>query len=180
MRLNDLANLGQIIGAIAVVISLIYVALQIRQNTNAVRSATAQTVHEPFATWYGLVAADGELARIVANGLRDYGSLSEQERVRFVAAFMSFLSYSQNAFLKWREGLLASPLWLGWELVIMNLVCAPGGKAFWKDRAYMFGDEFRRYIEDDVMKKKPHPDAKPMGVLSLAGANLAHESHESR
>jgi len=110
MSLNDLANLGQIIGAIAVVISLIYVALQIRQNTNAVRSATAQTVHEHFANWYRLVAADGELARIVANGLRDYGSLSEQERVRFVAAFMSFLSYSQNAFLKWREGLLASPV----------------------------------------------------------------------
>ena len=167
MSLNDLANLGQIIGAVAVVISLFYVASQIRQNTNAVRSATAQTVHEHFANWYRLVAADGELARIVANGLRDYGSLSEQERVRFVAAFMSFLSYSQNAFLKWREGLLASPLWLGWELVIMNLVCAPGGKAFWKDRAYMFGDEFRRYIEDDVMKKKPHPDAKPMGVFSI-------------
>ena len=43
MNLNDLANLGQIIGAVAVVISLFYVALQIWQNTNAVRSATAQT-----------------------------------------------------------------------------------------------------------------------------------------
>ena len=41
MNLNDLANLGQIIGAVAVVISLFYVASQIRQNTNAVRSATA-------------------------------------------------------------------------------------------------------------------------------------------
>jgi hypothetical protein len=38
MTLNDLANLGQVIGALAVVISLIYIALQIRQNTNAVRS----------------------------------------------------------------------------------------------------------------------------------------------
>ena len=167
MTLNDLANIGQVIGAIAVVISLIYVALQIRQNTNAVRSATAQTVHEHFAKWYHLVAADDELAKIVANGLRDYESLSEQERVRFVAAFMAFLSYSQNAFLKWHEGLLASPLWLGWELVIMNLVCAPGGKAFWKDRAYMFGDEFRRYIEDEVIKRQPHPDAKPMGVFPI-------------
>ena len=101
MGLNDLANIGQVIGAIAVVISLIYVALQIRQNTNAVRSATAQTVHEHFAKWYHLVAADDELAQIVANGLRDYGSLSEKERVRFIAAFMAFLSYSQNAFLKW-------------------------------------------------------------------------------
>jgi hypothetical protein len=176
MDLNDLANLGQIIGALAVVISLFYVAHQIRQNTNAVRSATAQTVHEHFAKWYHLVAADDELAQIVAKGLRDYGSLSEKERVRFVATFMAFLSYTQNAFLKWREGLLASPLWMGWEHVIMNLVGAPGGKAFWKDRAYMFGDEFRRYVETDLMKREPHPDAKPMGAFPI-GAAFAHESH---
>jgi hypothetical protein len=167
MNLSDLANLGQIIGAVAVVISLFYVASQIRQNTNAVRSATAQTVHEHFAKWYHLVAADDELAQIVPKGLRDYTSLSEKEKVRLVATFMAFLSYSQNAFLKWREGLLAPPLWRGWELVIMNLVCAPGGKAFWKERAYMFGDEFRQYIENDLMKRKPHPDAKPMGAFSI-------------
>ena len=88
MNLNDLANLGQIIGALAVVISLFYVAHQIRQNTNAVRSATAQTVHEHFAKWYHLVAADDELAQIVAKGLRDYGS-----------------------FLKRREFGLSQPLW---------------------------------------------------------------------
>jgi len=175
MSLNDLANLGQIIGAVAVVISLFYVASQIRQNTNAVRSATAQAVHEHFAKWYHLVAADDELAQIVANGLRDYGSLSEKERVRFIAAFMAFLSYSQNAFLKWREGLLALPLWMGWEHVILNLVGAPGGKAFWKDRAYMFGDEFRRYIDNDLMNRTPHPDAKPMGAFSL-GRSAERES----
>ena len=132
MNLNDLANLGQIIGALAVVISLFYVASQIRQNTNAVRSATAQTVHEHFAKWYHLVAADDELAQIVPKGLRDYTSLSEKERVRLVATFMAFLSYSQNAFLKWREGLLAPQLWRGWELVIMNWyarrVARPFGK----------------------------------------------------
>jgi hypothetical protein len=167
MTLDDLANLGQVIGALAVVISLIYVALQIRQNTNAVRSATAQAVHEHFSNWYNLVAADAELARIAANGLRDYASLSEQERVRFVATFMSFVSYSQNAFLKWREGLLKPALWLGWEQVMMNLFGAPGGKAFWKERGYLFGEEFRRYIENDLMKKEPHPDAKPLGAFSI-------------
>jgi hypothetical protein len=168
MTLNDLANLGQIIGALAVVISLFYVAHQIRQNTNAVRSATAQTVHEHFANWYHLIAADAELAQIAANGLRDYSSLSEQERVRFVGAFMSFLSYSQNAFLKWREGLLTPALWLGWEQVMMNLFGAPGGKAFWKERSYLFGEEFRRYIENDLMMRPPHPDAKPLGAFSIA------------
>jgi hypothetical protein len=31
----------------------------------------------------------------------------------------------------------------------------------------MFGDEFRRYIETDLMKREPHPDAKPMGAFSI-------------
>ena len=62
----------------------------------------------------------------------------------------------------------------------MNLVCAPGGKAVLERSAYMFGDEFRRYIEDEVMKKQPHPDAKPMGVFSIGGELLARESREPR
>jgi hypothetical protein len=180
MNLNDLANIGQVIGAIAVVISLIYVALQIRQNTNAVRSATAQSVHEHFAGWYHLLAADLELSQLAVSGLRDYSSLSEAEKARFIATFMAFLSYSQNAFHKWREGLLEPPLWRGWELLIMNLIAAPGGKDFWKERGYLFGDEFRRHVENDLMKRTPHPDAKPMGAFSLGEEILARESHEAR
>jgi len=168
MHLNDLANIGQIVGAIAVVISLIYVALQIRQNTNAIRAATAQSVHEHFANWYNSFSRDASLSQIAINGLKDYGSLSEADKARCVAVFMAFLSYSQNAFLKWRQGLLEPSLWLGWEQVIMNLVCAPGGKAFWKERSYLFGEEFRRYVEDDLMKRTPHPEAKPMGAFSIA------------
>jgi len=76
--------------------------------------------------------------------------------------------------------LLAQPLWRAWELVIMNLVCAPGGRTFWKGRAYMFGDEFRRYIENDVMKREPHPDAKPVQAFSTGGGIFARGSHESR
>lgn len=167
MNLGDLANLGQIIGAIAVVASLFYVAYQIRQNTNAVRSATAQAVHEHFASWYQLLAADAELSQIVVNGLRDYSSLSEMEKARFIATFMAFLSYSQNAFLKWREGSLSPALWLGWELLVMNLVAAPGGKAFWKERGYLFGDDFRGHVETEIMTREPHPDAKPMGAFSI-------------
>ena len=135
MNLNDLANLGQSIGAIAVVISLIYVALSIRQNTNAIRAATAQSVHEHYANRYNSFASDETLSQIAIKGLKDYGSLSEMEKARFVALFMAFLSYGQNAFLKWRQGLLEPSLWIGWEQVLMNLIGAPGGKGLWKERA---------------------------------------------
>jgi hypothetical protein len=124
-------------------------------------------VHEHFASCYHLLASDGSLSQIAVNGLKDYASLSETERARFVSLFMAFLSYSQNAFLKWRQGLLAPSLWMGWEQLIMNLAGAPGGRASWKERAYVFGDEFRHHVENDLMKRTPHPDAKPMGAFNI-------------
>jgi len=165
--LADLAYLAEVIGAIAVVVSLFYVASQIRQNTRAIRSATAQSVHEHFASWYHLLANDGELSQVVVNGLKDYSSLSETDKARFVATFMAFLSYSQNAFIKWRERTLSEDLWRGWELLMMNLVAAPGGQSFWKERGYLFGPQFRDYVENDIMQREPHPEARPMGAFSI-------------
>src|SRR4051794_5840897 len=138
MTLADLANLGQVVGAIAVFISLIYVALQIRQNTNAVRAATAQSVHEHFANWYHLLASDESCAQVVIDGLKDYHSLGEKDKARFVAVFMAFLSYSQNAFIKWRQGLLGPSLGVGGGELPMGLAGGAGGGGVWEERGYFF------------------------------------------
>ncbi len=60
--------------AIAVVISLFYVGFQIKDNTGAVRSATAQAVHDNYADWYMNLMGDAELNRIAIKGLKDYSS----------------------------------------------------------------------------------------------------------
>jgi hypothetical protein len=171
VTIQDLGSLGEIVGATATVATLIYLAVQIRANTRAVQSSAAQSVHEAFATWYRMLAADADLTQLVTNGLRDYASLSETDRGRFVATFMAFLSCSQDAFIKWREGSLSRELWSGWELVMMNLVIPQGGQEFWRERGYLFGDEFRSYVENDVMMRKPHPRAKPMGAFSIGDAS---------
>lgn len=167
MNIESMANYADVIGGIAVIVTLIYVGIQIRSNTNTVRSAAAQSVHEAFAIWYRMVAADATLAQLVTDGLRDYSSLSETDKARFVSTFMAFLSCSQDAFIKWREGSLSAELWMGWELVMMNLVSAPGGKDFWSERSYLFGEEFRNHVENVIMKRRPHPNAKPMGAFSI-------------
>jgi hypothetical protein len=120
-----------------------------------------------------MLAADAGLAQLTTNGLRDYSSLSEVERARFVATFMAFLSCSQDAFIKWREGALSPELWSGWELVLMNLVLPPGGQAFWKERGYLFGEEFRDHVENDIMRRKPHVSARPMGAFPIAESTSA-------
>jgi hypothetical protein len=171
MNIESIANYADVISGIAVIVSLIYVGVQVRSNTNTARSAAAHSVHEAYATWYRMLASDAALAQLVTDGLRDYSSISEVDKARFVCTFMAFISCSQDAFIKWREGSLSAELWMGWELVMMNLVSAPGGKDFWNERSYLFGQEFRSHVENVIMNRKPHPNAKPMGAFSIEGSS---------
>ena len=167
MTLQDLGSIGEFLGALAVVVSLFYVASQIRQNTSAVKSATAQAVHDNYATWYTSISRDPELAQLLISGLRDYKALSEVEKARFIASIMVFLSYSQNAFYKWHDGSLTADLWIGWEALMLNLFGSPGGRDFWAERSYVFGEEFRNHVEQVIMKKSPNPAARPFGAFEI-------------
>ena len=173
MTLQDWSNFAQVIGAVAVVISLFYVGFQIKRNTSAVRSATAQAVHDNYADWYMNLMGDAALNRIAIKGLKDYSSLDETEKAQFIETFMAFISFSQNAFYQWRAKALSPPLLVGWESLTMNLLCSPGGKEFWKERGYVFGNEYRDYVEKVIMTKKLHPEARPLAVSSSANGNKA-------
>jgi hypothetical protein len=172
MTIQDTGSIGELIGAIATVATLVYLARQIRTNTNAVQSAAAQSVHENFAVWYRMLASEAELSRIITNGLRDYAALSEGDKARFISTFMVFLSCCQDAHLKLREGSLSQELWSGWEQVMMNLVHSPGGREFWTERSYLFGDTFRVHVEDDIMNREPHPNARPLGAFSITQTSM--------
>jgi len=165
--LENWARLAEIVGAGGVIGSLIYVGFQIRKNTAAVRSAAAQAVHDNYSAWYSSMQSDPELLSISINGMRDYSSLSEVQKAQFIAMFMSFSSYSQNAFYKWREGSLSPELWKGWEFVTMNFISTRGGKEFWKERGYMFSEAYRRHVETEIMPRKPHPGARPWGAFPI-------------
>jgi len=165
--LQAIASIAEIAGGVAVVISLIYVGLQVRQNTAAIQSATAQAVHDNYAAWYINLSNDATLNDLVIKGLKDYSSLDSTEKARFIDTFMAFSSYSQNAFYQWKQGSLSPQLWLGWESLIMNLVGTPGGKDFWRERGYTFGSEYRDYVVNVIMEKAPHPEARPLGAFKL-------------
>jgi len=167
LNLDTAHKLTEVLAALAVIVSLVFVGLEVRQNTTAVQSAAAQSVHENFATWYTSLQGDDALIEITTRGMRNYGSLNPTEKGQFIAVFMSFSSHTQNAYYKWQEGSLSPELWRAWELVSMNFFSTSGGKDFWAERSYMFADAFQVYISGDLMKREPHEKAKPWGAFEL-------------
>jgi hypothetical protein len=167
LNLDTAHKLTEVLAAIAVIVSLVFVGLEVRQNTVAVQSSAAQSVHENFATWYTTIQGDATLIAITTRGMQNYASLSSTEKGQFIAVFMSFSSHTQNAYYKWQEGSLSPELWRAWELVSMNFFSTPGGQDFWSERGYMFADAFQDYISNDLMTRKPHEKAKPWGAFEI-------------
>ena len=75
MSLEQWADLSQIVGGLAVVASLIFVGLQLRQNTDAIRASTSQAHSAMYHAINTSVIDSSDFARIWRAGLSDFESL---------------------------------------------------------------------------------------------------------
>ena len=164
--LEQIFFISQSAAAVGVIASLIFVGLQVRGSTKAVRSATAQAVHENFAGWYMAIAEHPAELEIVLKGFGDLEALSVVDRAVFNCIFLAFTSHSQNAFHQWRQGHLANELWACWEFLLSNMVHTNGGLALWRERSYVFAEDFRVEVAA-IAQREPHVNARAFGVLPL-------------
>lgn len=82
MTLQDLGNLGEFTAAVAVLISLIYLAVQIRQNTRWVKIQIFESIISKLIDWHGRTQDEG-LARLYLEGRKGFESLNGEDQLRF-------------------------------------------------------------------------------------------------
>jgi len=163
MTLEQLAALSQVVAAGGVIASLIFVGFQIRDSAKAVRSATAQAVHENFGSLYAQLAQHPQALDTFLKGCISAEELDTAAREQFTCFAMAVLSFYQNAFDQWRVGHLRTDLWTGWETLLTNFLHTPGGAAFWRDRGYAFGSDFQTHL-NRIMQRPANPLATTFGV----------------
>ena len=166
MTLEHASFISQIIAAIGIMASLIFVALEIRNNASAVRSGMAQAVHETYVSYYLALANNPGLAEISLKGMTGLADLQPRERMQSVCSTMALLTNCQNAFDHWRAGHLSQDRWYLWEQLLMAMMHTPGGAELWQQRSYMFSQAFQKEVAT-VIKKDPPAGALAFGVMPL-------------
>ena len=97
MSIQDLGSIGELVAAIATVLTLAYLAIQIRQNTRMV-SASVATSHRDARNESARILADNpETARIFREGLLDLTCLAKAERYQFDAIMTLSLNFWEQA-----------------------------------------------------------------------------------
>ncbi len=103
MSLEQILYVSQVIGSLAVIGSLVFVGVQLRQNTRAVRASTSQAHSTMYHEIVASVIESGEVANIWRRGLAQPDSLGPDELVRFIAFASSFFRFYEASYVRERR-----------------------------------------------------------------------------
>ncbi len=147
MDITTLAAWGEFLGGIAVVISLVYLASQIRQNSRLLEAAGADAMMQVVSQSSVLMAQDGEVSRIFWDGIADRSSLSEADRRRFDPVIsMQFAGYSQQHEYSLR-GLADTRAWKTQQRGMHWQLEQPGVRQWWREWRGTFAEEFQHFVD---------------------------------
>jgi hypothetical protein len=150
-----ISAIGQMVGAIAVVISLIYLAREIRRNARLARQSSLDTLNMVA----GQLAQNPRLAQLFDRGIRDLKSLEGADRVSFEAFMLQWFHIFAEMYHQHLEGHLDPRVWREVETPMRDLINArPGIQAWWRLYSKWFGEEFVNYVNQIQQTATRHDD----------------------
>ena len=147
MKKFDLGQAITILANLGVIAGIVFLALEIRVNTSAVRSASIQAITDGSADALHALAADQELASLRLAGDSDPTSLSEIEAFQYRVYYRQHWLRFQNAYFQRRFDALDAAVWGTYERIICADINRPGVEAGWPFHAEVLDPEFVEFIE---------------------------------
>ncbi len=152
---ETLGNIGDFLGGIGVVVTLIYLAGQIRQNTRSSRTASYQAAVTSVSDLTREIGADPELARIIATGEGDLSTLTPNERLQFNSLALSVVRNFENIHYQYISGAIDDGTWSGWAARIKSSLAPAGAQEWWRGQAPAFSKSFQDFVACDTDQELP-------------------------
>lgn len=147
LKLAEYAHIAEIIGAFAVVISLLYVGVQVSDSASAVRAASANDVNVALQSWYLDIGTNQQTSELFYEALTSEEALSNEKEFQFLmmlhGAFLAF----QNSYLLAEEGTIDTELREAITAAIVGIKELPGMRRYWRQRRSYLHSGFVDYVD---------------------------------
>jgi hypothetical protein len=154
MTITELGALGEFVGSIGVIATLVYLAIQIRQNTNqlhnnerALRRAENNAIMQNWSDLRRLIMSDASFAEITVRGRTDYGSLDSVERERVGAWASEVIWINYHVWQRVQESIFEPDQWDRARPNVVEVVRGPAGLAAWERMRRRFDSAFVEDVE---------------------------------
>ena len=147
MNWDAIGAIGEIVGAIAVIATLMYLARQIKDSARAARSSAVTDATNAIQTLYMELGSNSKSSGLFLEGLTSYDAISESKQFQFLMLMHSFLIAFQRSFFLSQEGTLDNGLRDSISTGIIAVNHLPGFQRYWEQRRAFFQPEFADWVE---------------------------------
>src|SRR5882724_11499482 len=158
MNWQMLAAIGQLAAVFVGIPSLIYLALQIREQTRERRQAALNHLTVQWGDLTKSLHDNAEFAAIYLRGVHSFTDLDGLSKLRFSAFENRFFKNFEGMYFSHRDGILAQPLWGEIERTMTDFLAYSGVRQWWETRKHWHTEEFARVV-DEIIAKGHEPTA---------------------
>jgi hypothetical protein len=157
LTLSELADLGEVAGGFAVVASLVYLAVQIRQNTRAVRGSTLHFNTELWANLF-LHLSEPATAQAYVAGMSGRPDIKPLHYTQFFFVCKTMFLALEDQFYQARQGILDPEIYAAYERATREqLLAFAGFRIWWQQLRSTFSPTFVARI-DAMIASTPEVD----------------------
>ena len=161
--------IAEVVAAVTVIVSLWYVALQLRQNTELARAELEVQLGITWAEMHDNMILNADLAKTWDLAATDWDKLDEKE----VRSFLWFVAKSfhilQGMYRQHRRGLLAKEVWIPYEDYIVGILQIEAVTGWWNSEGSLISEEFREHVEA-LMATENKPRWREVSTADMVSA----------
>lgn len=154
MTPQTLETIGTVVGILALTLSLITLAIQVRQQTQTLRAQTYGDALSRLAEMQSRLGGDSVLANLFAKGVRDPASLKPEERIQFAWIFYEMFGAFEFIYDQAKVGALSTEVWNRWDATLAWWISLPGIAAIWRAKPTPFSPSFSELVEEHLSNPK--------------------------
>lgn len=159
MNWEAIGAVGETVGALAVLITLVYLAMQIRQNTKSVQAAAVDSANSQVSKIREVIFADANVANMYRRGNEDPASLSQDDTIRYRLLIHNIMLALSNSITQASVSGLSEGTTQVELPILSRVVGTAGGRWFWETYRQEFEESFRQTI--DELYKDIHDEDAP-------------------
>jgi hypothetical protein len=160
MSLSDLASIGSLVSGIAVLVSLVYLAQQTRQNTKHTRALIQQGRAIQASDLTNRWAEDPSLIALLQQATLGDPELNDEQILRFVLMQFSAYQMWEDRFYQHKEGLIDEERHAGTVREIRERLQRIGYRAAWQMQRNTYGKEYQAFVDGLIDEVRAAPVAE--------------------
>jgi hypothetical protein len=153
VSIAEMGSIGEFLGSIAVLVSLVYLAIQVKRNTETARTSTYQSIVSEFSSLNHAMAGTPDLSILFVNAMENFATLRIEEKARMSQIFFVLFHNFENMFYQHYKGFLDDEVWIGWKRLMLTYHARPGFQTWWSVRSDTFSPLFVEFLRTEKIDK---------------------------